>query len=225
MKAMILAAGMGSRMGYLTKNIPKPLLKIGNQTLLEIQLNKLIQAGISQFLINVSYLGDQIIEFISNKYKNSSNIEIQFSKEDQPLETAGGIVNALEFFDDNPFLVTNADIFTNFDYSILLEHKLSDDVSAFLILVPNPEFKIVGDYGLEGNKLSFTKDFTYSGIGIYRKEMFQRFKKGEKIKLKSILDDYILNNKIDGSLYHGYWSDIGTAERLEFENKKNDNKK
>jgi len=223
MKAMILAAGMGSRMGSLTQKIPKPLLKIGNQTLLEIQLNKLIQAGISQFLINVSYLGDQIIEFISNKYKNSSNLEIQFSEEDQPLETAGGIVNALEFFDNDPFLVTNADIFTNFDYSILLKHKLSGDVSAFLILVPNPEFKMVGDYGLVGNKLSFTKDFTYSGIGLFRKEMFQRFKKGEKIKLKSILDDYILNNKIDGSLYHGYWSDIGTTERLEFENKKNDN--
>jgi len=225
MKAMILSAGMGSRMGHLTKNTPKPLLKIGNQTLLEMQLNKLIQAGINQLLINVSYLGDQIIEFVSDKYKNSSNLEIQFSEEDQPLETAGGIVNALEFFDNAPFLVTNADIFTNFDYSSLVKHKLSTDVSAFLILVPNPEFKIVGDYGLEGNKLSFTKDFTYSGIGIFRKEMFQGFKKGEKIKLKSILDDYILNKKIDGSLYHGYWSDIGTAERLEFENKKNDNKK
>ena len=225
MKAMILSAGMGSRMGYLTKNTPKPLLKIGNQTLLEIQLNKLIQAGISQFLINVSYLGDQIIEFVSDKYKNLANLDIQFSEEDQPLETAGGIVNALEFFDNDPILVTNADIFTDFDYSVLLKHKLSDDVSAFLILVPNPEFKTVGDYGLENNKLSFTKELTYSGIGIYRKEMFQGFKKGEKIKLKSIIDDYILNNKIDGSLYHGYWSDIGTAERLEFENNKNDNKK
>ena len=224
MKAMILAAGMGSRMGSLTQKIPKPLLKIGNQTLLEIQLNKLIQAGISQFLINVSYLGDQIIEFVSNKYKNLANLDIQFSEEDQPLETASGIVNALEFFNNTPFLLTNADIFTDFDYSVLLKHKLSDDVSAYLILVPNPEFKTAGDYGLEGNKLSFTKDFTYSGIGIYRKEMFQGFKKGEKIKLKSILDDYILNKKIDGSLYHGYWSDIGTVERLEFENKKNDYK-
>ena len=224
MKAIILAAGMGLRMGSLTQKIPKPLLKIGNQTLLEIQLNKLIQAGISQFLINVSYLGDQIIGFVSNKYKNLANLDIQFSEEDQPLETAGGIVNALEFFNNDPFLVTNADIFTDFDYSVLLKHKLSDDVSAYLILVPNPEFKTVGDYGLEGNKLSFTKDFTYSGIGIYRKEMFQGFKKGEKIKLKSILDDYIVNKKIDGSLYHGYWSDIGTAERLEFENKKNDYK-
>jgi MurNAc alpha-1-phosphate uridylyltransferase len=223
MKAMILSAGMGSRMGDLTKNTPKPLLKIGNQTLLEMQLNKLIQAGISQLLINVSYLGNQIIEFVSNKYKNTPNLDIKFSKEDQPLDTAGGIINALDFFDDYPFLVTNADIFTNFDYSLLLKHKLSDNVSAFLIMVPNPEFKTVGDYGLEGNKLSFTKDFTYSGIGIYRKEMFQGFKKGEKIKLKSILDDYISNKKIDGSLYHGYWSDIGTKERLEFENNKYDN--
>ncbi len=214
---------MGTRMGYLTKNTPKPLLKIGNQTLLEMQLNKLIQAGVNEFLINVSYFGNQIIEFVSNKYKNSANLDIQFSEENQPLETAGGIINAIDFFDDSPFLVTNADIFTDFDYSLLLKHKLSADVSAFLILVPNPEFKIVGDYGLEDNKLSFTKDFTYSGIGIFRKEMFQGFKKGEKIKLKSILDDYILNNKIDGSLYHGYWSDIGTAKRLEFENNKNDN--
>jgi MurNAc alpha-1-phosphate uridylyltransferase len=223
MKAMILSAGMGTRMGPLTTKTPKPLLKIGNQTLLEIQLNKLIQAGVNEFLINVSYFGNQIIEFVSSKYKNSANLDIQFSEENLPLETAGGIINALDFFDDSPFLVTNADIFTDFDYSLLLKHKLSADVSAFLILVPNPEFKIVGDYGLEGNKLSFTKDFTYSGIGIFRKEMFQGFKKGEKIKLKSILDDYILNNKIDGSLYHGYWSDIGTAKRLEFENNKNDN--
>ena len=73
-------------------------------------------------------------------------------------------------------MVTNADIFTNFDYSLLVKQKLSDDVSAYLILVPNPEFKTVGDYGLEGNKLSFTKDFTYSGIGIYKKEMFQVLK-------------------------------------------------
>lgn len=223
MKAMILSAGMGTRMGPLTTKTPKPLLKIGNQTLLEMQLNKLIQAGVNEFLINVSYFGNQIIEFVSSKYKNSANLDIQFSEENQPLETAGGIINALDFFDDSPFLVTNADIFTDFDYSLLLKHKLSADVSAFLILVPNPEFKIVGDYGLEDNKLSFTKDFTYSGIGIFRKEMFQGFKKGEKIKLKSILDNYILNNKIDGSLYHGYWSDIGTAERLEFENNKNDN--
>ena len=223
MKAMILSAGMGSRMGYLTKKIPKPLLKIGNQTLLEIQLNNLIQAGISQFLINVSYLGDQIIEFVSKKYKNSANLDIQFSIEEQPLETAGGIVNALDFFDNDPFLVTNADIYTSFDYRLLVKHKLSNDVSAFLILVPNPGFKTVGDYGLEGNKLSFSKEYTFSGIGIYSKEMFLGFKKGEKIKLRSIIDDYILNNKIDGSLYHGYWSDIGTKERLQFENNKNDN--
>jgi MurNAc alpha-1-phosphate uridylyltransferase len=222
MKAMILSAGMGSRMGDLTKNTPKPLLKIGNQTLLEIQLNKLIQAGINQFLINVSYLGDQIIEFISSKYKNATNLDIQFSKEERPLETAGGIVNALDFFDEAPFLVTNSDIFTNFDYSLLIKYELPTNVSAFLILVPNPEFKKNGDYGLERSKLTFGKDFTYSGIGIYRKEMFQEFKKGEKIKLKSILDDNIMKNKIDGSLYHGYWSDIGTVERLEFENKKND---
>ena len=225
MKAMILSAGIGSRMGDLTKNTPKPLLKINNQTLLEIQLNKLIQAGINHFLINVSYLGNQIIEFVSSKYKNLPNLVIEFSEEHQPLETAGGIVKALDFFDDKPFLVTNADIFTNYDYSLLLNHKLSADVSAFLILVPNPEFKTVGDYGLDGNKLTFTKDFTFSGIGVYRKEMFQGFKKGEKIKLKSIIDDYISNNKIDGSLYHGYWSDIGTEERLDFENDKNDYKK
>ena len=159
MKAMILSAGMGSRMGSLTKKTPKPLLKIGNQTLLEIQLNKLIQAGICQFLINVSYLGDQIIEFVSNKYKNSSNLEIQFSEEDQPLETAGGIVNALEFFDNNPFLVTNADIFTNFDYSLLVKHKLSTDISAFLILVPNFLRQLIVDKTSSDSKTLLAIDF------------------------------------------------------------------
>ena len=148
MKAMILAAGRGTRMGSLSNKTPKPLLRIKDKALIEIQLNKLIEAGFDDFLINVSHLYDQIIDFVTTKYENK--VSITFSIETEPLETAGGIINALDFFDNNPFLVTNSDIFTDFKYEEIIKYQLKDGIIAHLIFVPNPIFKDQGDFGLAG---------------------------------------------------------------------------
>lgn len=221
MKAMILAAGRGERMGGLSNKTPKPLLRIKDKVLIEIQLNKLIEAGFDDFLINVSYLYEQIIDFVTTKYENK--VSIAFSIETEPLETAGGIINALDFFDDNPFLVTNSDIFTDFNYENIIKYHLKDGIMAHLIFVPNPNFKDQGDFGLAGELVNLNRDFTFSGIGIYRKQLFTEYIKGEKIQLKTVLEKNIRKNRISGSLFKGYWSDVGTPERLKYENTRYDN--
>lgn len=221
MKAMILAAGRGARMGVLSNTTPKPLLKIRDKALIEIQLNKLIEAGFDDFLINVSYLYEQIIDFVTTKFENK--VTITFSIETEPLETAGGIINALDFFDDNPFLVTNSDIFTDFKYEEIINYQLKGGIMAHLIFVPNPNFKDQGDFGLENKFVNLNKDLTFSGIGIYTKQMFTEYVKGEKIQLKTVLENNIKKNRITGSLFKGYWSDVGTPERLKYENTKYEN--
>ena len=221
MKAMILAAGRGMRMGVLSNTTPKPLLKIRDKALIEIQLNKLIDAGFNDFLINVSYLYEQIIDFVTTKFENK--VTITFSTETEPLETAGGIINALDFFDDNSFLVTNSDIFTDFKYEEIFKYQLKDGIMAHLIFVPNPNFKDQGDFGLANELVNLNKDLTFSGIGIYTKQMFTEYVKGEKIQLKTVLENNIKKNRITGSLFKGYWSDVGTPERLKYENTKYEN--
>lgn len=221
MKAMILAAGRGMRMGVLSNTTPKPLLKIRDKALIEIQLNKLIDAGFNDFLINVSYLYEQIIDFVTTKFENK--VSLTFSIETEPLETAGGIINALDFFDDNPFLVTNSDIFTDFKYEEIIKYQLKNGMMAHLIFVPNPNFKDQGDFGLANELVNLNKDLTFSGIGIYTKQMFTEYVKGEKIQLKTVLENNIKKNRITGSLFKGYWSDVGTPERLKYENTKYEN--
>ena len=130
---------------------------------------------------------------------------------------------ALDFFDDNPFLVTNSDIFTDFKYEEIIKYQLKDGIIAHLIFVPNPIFKDQGDFGLAGELVNLNRDFTFSGIGIYTKQMFTEYTKGEKIQLKTIFENNIKKNRISGSLFQGYWSDIGTPERLKYENTKYDN--
>ena len=221
MKAMILAAGRGMRMGVLSNTTPKPLLKIRDKALIEIQLNKLIEAGFNDFLINASYLYEQIIDFVTTKFENK--VSLTFSIETEPLETAGGIINALDFFDDNPFLVTNSDIFTDFKYEEIIKYQLKNGMMAHLIFVPNPNFKDQGDFGLANEFVNLNKDYTFSGIGIYTKQMFTEYVKGEKIQLKTVLENNIKKNRITGSLFKGYWSDVGTPERLKYENTKYEN--
>ena len=218
---MILAAGRGMRMGVLSNTTPKPLLKIRDKALIEIQLNKLIEAGFNDFLINASYLYEQIIDFVTTKFENK--VSLTFSIETEPLETAGGIINALDFFDDNPFLVTNSDIFTDFKYEEIIKYQLKNGMMAHLIFVPNPNFKDQGDFGLANELVNLNKDLTFSGIGIYTKQMFTEYVKGEKIQLKTVLENNIKKNRITGSLFKGYWSDVGTPERLKYENTKYEN--
>lgn len=211
--AMILAAGRGQRMKHLTENTPKPLLTVNGTTLIEHQMNKLIAAGISRFVINTAYLGDQI----QNHLGDGSRVgcEILYSNEgSQALETAGGIIKALPLLGKEPFIATNADVWTDYPYKNLTTHKLQGAL-AHLVLVPNPSHNLNGDFGVCKGLITYTNErYTFSGIGLYHPNLFKGYKESV-LKLTTPLDKAITNHKVSGELHKGVWKDIGTPERLQ----------
>lgn len=221
MKAMILSAGRGLRMGYLTKNIPKPLIKVRGKSLIEWHLEKLSAAGFKDIVINVHYLPKIIKEFVGDGSKWRLNVT--FSEENPILETAGGIKNAISILGREPFAVINADIFSNFDYVKLKLIELNNSSDGHLVLVRNPEHNQSGDFGLlDNNCLAVNSDilYTFSGIAVYHPRFFNGIESGIKMQLLPLLKSSISKSLIKGELFEGMWSDIGTPKRLEIINKR-----
>ena len=148
MKAMILAAGKGERMRPLTDQIPKPLLEVAGKPLIVWHIEKLAKAHFKEVVINHAYLGEMIESYLGNGSK--WGLKIHYSREGSPLETAGGIKKALTFLGDEPFLVVNADIFTDLDYIVLKNMNL-DKFKGHLIMVKNPPHHMQGDFVLKDN--------------------------------------------------------------------------
>ena len=151
MKVMILAAGYGKRLLPLTKETPKPLLKVGDKTLIQHNIEHLIKNDFTEFVINISHLGHMIENHVKEKF---SNINIEFSKEDKPLGTGGGILNAIDLLGDENFLVMNSDIFHKID----IKNLPKEIDAAHLIGVPNPSHNQEGDFCIkDNNKVYFNK--------------------------------------------------------------------
>ena len=217
MKAMILAAGLGKRLKPLTNDIPKPLLKVGNQSLIERNIRSLLNYGFDEIVINVSYLGNMITEHVLEIFPNN---KIIFSKEHEPLGTGGGIKNALKLLGDEPFMLINADIYHN----INLAAVKTAPKYAHLVGVKNPEHNIQGDFSLDNNIVlarSELNDFTWSGISIINPTIFSQLQTQEMPFdiWNSVLMQFINNNKITAEIYEGIWIDTGTIDRLELANK------
>lgn len=212
MKAMILAAGRGERMRPLTDHTPKPLLPVAGKPIIEHTINQLILAGFNDIIINHAHLGQQIEDHLGNGQRYGASIH--YSPEgSQGLETAGGIINALHFLGDEVFLVVNGDIATDFPFAEL--KSLSVDL-AHLVLVENPAHHPQGDFGLNNTGMvieNCTEKLTYSGIGLYRPELFGNIPAG-KSKLGPLLHQAIANRRVTGQRFAGFWMDIGTPERL-----------
>lgn len=217
MKAMILAAGLGKRLKPLTNDIPKPLLKVGNQSLIERNIRSLLNYGFDEIVINVSYLGNMITEHVLEIFPNN---KIIFSKESEPLGTGGGIKNALKLLGDEPFMLINADIYHN----INLAAVKTAPKYAHLVGVKNPEHNIQGDFSLDNNIVlarSELNDFTWSGISIINPTIFSQLQTQEMPFdiWNSVLMQFINNNKITAEIHEGIWIDTGTIDRLELANK------
>ena len=215
MKVMILAAGRGERMGNLTQNCPKPLLKVKGRCLIDWHLIKLSEAGFKDVVINVAYLSKEIIEFVGDGSKWGLNISI--SEEEQALETAGGIKKAIKYLGDEAFAVINADIFSDYNYKNLKNRSLQKKSIGHLVLVNNPEHNPKGDFGIMDDgilTMNSERPLTFSGIAIYDPKFFSELAEGNKIKLAPILEIAINKKCIQGELFDGLWSDIGTPERL-----------
>jgi MurNAc alpha-1-phosphate uridylyltransferase len=210
MTAMILAAGLGSRMRPLTDNKPKPLLEVGGKALIVWHIERLKQAGFTDIVINVAYLGYQIMEYLGDGSRFGVNIVFSDEQNEGALETAGGIVKALSNLSET-FLVVNGDVWTNYDFH--RDFVLDKGSLAHLILVPNPKHNLKGDFCLSGTD----RKYTFSGIGYYRKALFHKLNYG-KAPLAPLLLNAIEDKRVTTELYDGIWYDIGTPERLEILN-------
>ncbi|MDD2722722.1 MAG: nucleotidyltransferase family protein [Methylovulum sp.] len=211
MKAMILAAGRGERMRPLTDHTPKPLLTAAGKPLLERTLKQLVSAGFTDIVINHAHLGQQIEDYFGNGQAWGANIA--YSPEGEALETAGGIVNALPLLGDEVFLVVNGDIATDFPFTILKNQPVD---LAHLVLINNPSQHPTGDFVLDAQAYvseNGGEKFTFSGIGLYRPELFSKQPPG-KSKLAPLLRQAMAGRHVSGQHYGGFWMDIGTPERL-----------
>ncbi len=211
MKCMLLAAGLGERLRPITDTIPKPLVEIAGKPLIEYHLENLANAGYKEIVINLSHLGQLIEQHLGNGSRFGLSIEYSWERE-KPLETAGGIIQALPLLGEKPFLVMNADIWCNHSLSFA---KLSNEKLAHLVLVNNPEHNPKGDFAYEFGKIynSGENYLTFSGIGIYRPELFNNLSTG-KLALAPILRKKIDQQHVTAEYFTGDWFDIGTKERL-----------
>ncbi|TLY68176.1 MAG: nucleotidyltransferase family protein [Gammaproteobacteria bacterium] len=211
MKAMLLAAGRGERMRPITDAVPKPLVRVGGKPLIVWHLLALARAGIREVVINLSWLGDQVPAALGDG--RAYGVSIHYSDEGPvPLETGGGIFKAVPRLGPGPFLVVNADIWTDIDFTTL---ALEQGAHARLVLIPNPAHHPRGDFGLEGDLVvgRETDRYTYSGVGVYRPEFFDGCTAG-KFPLLPLLNRAIAARQVRGQVHRGEWCDVGTAERL-----------
>ena len=213
MKAMILAAGRGERLRPLTDTLPKPLVAAGGKVLIAWHLERLAAAGCRDAVINVSHLGDRIIEHLGDGARYG--LHIAYSREREPLETAGGIAQARGLLGTDPFLVLNGDIYCEVDVARLLGVTL-DERLAHLVLVPNPPHHPAGDFTLERGVIgnAATARYTYAGVAVISPALVAGVQPGGKAQLAPLLRAAAEKGLISGELYTGIWQDAGTAERL-----------
>ncbi|MDE2448031.1 MAG: nucleotidyltransferase family protein [Gammaproteobacteria bacterium] len=209
---MLLAAGRGERLRPITDTLPKPLVEVAGKPLIVYHLEALTRAGVRDLVINLSWLGEKIRAALGDGGRHG--VRITYSEEGPvPLETGGGIHRALPLLGAEPFLVVNADVWTDVDFSRLL--TLEEGADARLLLAPNPPHHSRGDFGLEGG-LVVERDadrFTYTGIGMYRPELFAGCAPG-KFPLLPLLKRAIAARRLHGEVYQGEWLDIGSPDRL-----------
>jgi MurNAc alpha-1-phosphate uridylyltransferase len=209
--AMLLAAGRGERMRPLTDQTPKALLTVRGKPLIVHHLERLARGGVREVVINLAWLGERIRSALGDG--SAFGLSIRYSEERaQALETGGGIFKALPWLGAGPFLVVNADVFTDFDFATL---EIAADAWGHLLFVPNPPQHPDGDFALEQQRVTEqgSPRRTYAGIGLYRAELFRGCEPG-RFPLRPLLQRAIAAQRLHGQLYRGQWNDVGTVERL-----------
>jgi MurNAc alpha-1-phosphate uridylyltransferase len=209
---MILAAGRGERLRPLTDSVPKALAEVRGQSLLERHLQAMQDAGVETVVINLGWLGEQIAERVASGADYGLNV-IYSPEDDGILETGGGIHRALPMLGKEPFLVVNADIFTDMPMPVA---DIDKQTLGKLILVPTPAHKAHGDFDIVDGRLrnSEQPQLTFSGVAIYRPEFFANCEAG-RFSVVPMLRAAASANQLAASEYSGTWVDVGTIERLE----------
>jgi N-acetyl-alpha-D-muramate 1-phosphate uridylyltransferase len=216
MKALIFAAGFGERMRPLTDTTPKPLLRVGGKTLLDYHLEKLSAAGFDEVVINVCHLAEQIKQHCGD---SRFGLRIRFSEEmPAPLETGGGMLQALPLLGDAPFAAINGDVYCDFDAHALrtkIQRIAESSALAHLLLIDNPEHHPDGDFVLrEGRAMTCGgAKLTFSGIGVYKPALLAGLSHGV-FKLAPVLREAMNFGHVSAEHFRGNWVDVGTPARL-----------
>ncbi|MEM7304334.1 MAG: N-acetylmuramate alpha-1-phosphate uridylyltransferase MurU [Pseudomonadota bacterium] len=214
MKAIILSAGRGNRLRPLTDKIPKPLVRVGHEALIEHHIKNLSLAGFESIVINTAHLGKKIQDYLGNGSRY--NIPIEYShEEEQALETGGGIAYALPLLGEQTFLAISADIYCEipFNKDFQLNHS-----RMHLVMVDNPTHHPQGDF--TASSLGIAGDehrYTYSGIAYIEPALFRHEKR--TYPLVETIHECIDQKNISAEVFHGAWFDVGTATRLHAANK------
>lgn len=210
MKAMILAAGFGKRLGHLTQVTPKPLIKVKGQPLIKYHLSKLLAADYSQIVINTHYLSDEIINYVKNEFNNDPRII--FSIEKEILGTGGGIKKALNYFGNDDFLVLNSDIYSDLDYKYF---KSFTSPTLFAV-----ETKNQGDFNIKNSKvcLETTKNYTWMGFSVVNAEVFNHVAHIKFHYWDDCLKRHASSNNLYAEIPKINWYDVGTIQTLELLN-------
>ena len=210
---MMLAAGRGERLRPLTDRIPKPLVEVAGKPLVVWHLERLAAAGFADVVLNVSHLADAIVERLGDGGR--FGLTLRYSREREPLETAGGIAAALPLLGAAPFLLVNADIYCEVDFAAVAAAPLAERL-AHLVLVPNPPHRAQGEFSLRdasvGNEGA--PRYTYAGVAVLSPQLVAGVRPGEKAPLAPLLREAAERRRVSGELYRGLWQDVGTIERL-----------
>lgn len=216
MKAMILAAGRGERMRPLTDTCPKPLLEAGGKALIVWQIERLVAAGITELVINHAHLGSQIEAYLGDGVRHGARIT--YSRETEALESAGGVIKALELLGPSPFLVVSADIYVECDYRQLADSAapLQDGTTAFLWLVANPQWHPRGDFALVDGLLRNNAEprLTYSNIGMFAPKFFAGIEADTRYPLLPLFNRAIAAGTVKGAVLGALWDNVGTPAQL-----------
>jgi MurNAc alpha-1-phosphate uridylyltransferase len=207
---MILAAGRGERLRPYTDTTPKPLLRVNGRCLIEYHVSALVTAGVTDIVINHAHLGEQITAFLGDGHRYGARI--RYSPEGaHALETGGGILNALPMLGPTPFIIVNADIWT--DYPLQGLFRALQGV-AHLVLCDNPPHKVQGDFALSAGVVNNQGDrlLTYTGIAVLDPKLFAGCTPGA-FPLAPLLRAAAAVGRVTGEHYHGKWVDVGTPER------------
>lgn len=227
MRAMILAAGLGQRMRPLTDHLPKPLLKVGGEPLIVWHLQALLRAGIKDIVINTAWLGEKLAQTLGDGRSFGVNLHWSHEPAGKPLETAGGIIQALPLLGHQPFLLVNGDVWLRKRFTPLRD-ALAPGRQGHLVLVDNPPHHPGGDFVLcadgepvDGARHDLSLDdrpggrrLTYAGLAVYCPSLFQGLPRGVR-PLAPLLQEAIAMQRISGEYFAGPWVDVGTPQRLQ----------
>ncbi|WP_267222808.1 N-acetylmuramate alpha-1-phosphate uridylyltransferase MurU [Dyella silvae] len=223
--ALIFAAGLGERMRPLTNHTPKPLLSVGGKLLIEWHLEKLAAMDVHYVVINTSHLADQFPDTLGDGSR--WGLRIRYAYEGPtPLETGGGMLNALPLLGPEPFLVISGDVWTDADFAALPTEPRG---LAHLLMVDNPPHHPKGDFRLDEHGVlhddKASSGLTYSGIGVFRHELLTGWRdvihdegaqqQPPRFKLRRLLERAMTQGQLHGSHFHGAWTDVGTPQRLQ----------